>query len=200
MEDKMPVFPGTRAPEFIDNCTIEKNGFNEKLLSLQSHTGTHIDAPFHIFSDGKSLSDFALNAFCGKAICLEHTIENPLTTRHVNSIHNSLKKVDFVLIYTGWSQYWHTIRYFDAFPVPDTEVLNMLVSYQLKGLGIDTISVDQVKSEDLLNHRLLLGNDLIIIENLTNLRPLLNVVFDFFCFPLHINKGDGSPVRAVART
>ena len=47
VSEKIPTFPGSPRPHFIEWETIGKNGYNIELLFLSSHTGTHNDAPFH---------------------------------------------------------------------------------------------------------------------------------------------------------
>ncbi len=78
------------------------------------------------------------------------------------------------------------------------EAAQWLVDADIKGVGIDMISVDEVDSTDFAIHNILLGADLVIIENLTNLEALPDSEFSFYCFPLRIEHADGSPVRAVA--
>jgi len=77
------------------------------------------------------------------------------------------------------------------------EAAEYLVSCNLKGIGLDCISVDGVASEMLPIHHILLGAGLVIVENLTNLSALPGDGFNFCCFPLAIEDADGSPVRAL---
>ena len=70
--------------------------------------------------------------------------------------------------------------------------------FQLKGLGLDTISADVSGTDDYPVHKSLLNKDTIIIENLTNLLSLTKFSFNFSCFPIKFEGADGSPVRAVA--
>jgi arylformamidase len=102
------------------------------------------------------------------------------------------------LIATGWDKYWGKTEYFQGFPVLDAEAAEWLVSFPLKGIGFDTISADRVDSPDYPVHTILLSNDLIIIENLRNLKMLPARFFTFSGMPLNIEDADGSPVRAVA--
>ncbi|MCP3873717.1 MAG: hypothetical protein GY699_11245 [Desulfobacteraceae bacterium] len=48
-------------------------------------------------------------------------------------------------------------------------------------------------------HKILLGSDIVIVENLANLVRLHEEAFEFSCFPLHFQQAGGSPIRAVAR-
>ncbi len=99
---------------------------------------------------------------------------------------------------TGWSQYWGTEQYFSDYPVLSLEAADWLSRFGLRGFGLDTISADEADSQDFPVHKAFLRNDMIIIENLTNLEKLPCSRFLFSCFPLNFEDADGSPVRAVA--
>ena len=109
-----------------------------------------------------------------------------------------IRNSEFLLLHTGWSRFWGTKNYFAGYPVLSAEAALWLDSFELKGLGLDTISADEADSHDFPNHNILLGSDSIIIENLMNLDVLPGKHFMFSCFPLKIDQADGSPVRAVA--
>ena len=63
----MPVYPGTEGPTLAPACTHEKDGFQETLLSMYSHTGTHMDAPAHVLAGRASLDELPASQFVGKA-------------------------------------------------------------------------------------------------------------------------------------
>lgn len=88
--------------------------------------------------------------------------------------------------------------YFSDYHVLSLEAANWLTQFGLKGLGLDTISADEVEARDLAVHKIFLRNDTVIIENLANLGELPCNRFIFSCFPLNFENADGSPVRAVA--
>ncbi len=195
----MPVYPGTEPPVFENVCNIDADGFAELKLSFFSHTGTHIDTPAHIIKGSKSINEFDIDRFTGKGIVLSHSKAQLLTVHQVEEAINKLGHIDFILLQTSWDQYWGKDQYFKSFPLPEFEVFQYLSSLKLKGIGIDAISIDEVGSEDFPNHKAVLGSGAIIIENLTGLDELVGKYFNFFCFPLKIENGDGSPVRAVAK-
>jgi kynurenine formamidase len=199
IEEGMPAYPGTKPPRIISANTISTDGFCELELTFPTHTGTHIDTPAHIMSLGKSITDFDIDKFCGRAIVIPLSKANPLTVESLSNYSEILASVDFVLLNTAWDSNWGQRIYYKDFPLPSQEVFQQLTTYNLKGVGIDAISVDSVDSTKLPNHHTLLSNNLIIIENLTKLSKLGSSICEFFCFPLKIINGDGSPVRAVAR-
>ena len=84
------------------------------------------------------------------------------------------------------------------FPSLSVEAVETLLKFNLKGIGLDVPSIDSIDSPDYPNHNLVLSQEMIIIENLTNLKDLTGVDFTFAAFPLKVKDGDGSPVRAIA--
>jgi len=195
----MPVYPGTPRPLFATGASIDADGFRERKITMFSHTGTHIDAPAHILRSGKTLDQFAADHFYGKAWVFDHPdgaeeIGQETLARH----RDKIKQTEFLLIRTGWDMHWGAERYFSEYPVLTPEAAEWLTKFGLKGVGMDTISADREDSMDFPVHRILLGSDIIIIENLTHLNRIIPGVFDFSCFPLKFVSADGSPVRAVA--
>ena len=64
---------------------------------------------------------------------------------------------------------------------------------------MDAISADRIEDVHLPVHNKLLGNGVMIAENLTNLDKLPDGKFELFLIPLLIKEADGSPLRAFAR-
>lgn len=196
----MPVFPGMEQPIIERVYTYEKYSFREAKLSMYSHTGTHIDAPAHMLEGGEHLDDLDIDHFIGSATVLDFS---NLTTEFIDvemlkSFEDRLKKVEFVIIKTGWSKYWGNKRYFEDFPSLTEEAASWLSKFNLKGVGIDTISIDSIKSSSFAIHKILLSNKILIIENLTNLEQISNEFFILSVLPLRSEEADGSPVRAIA--
>ncbi len=195
----MPVYPGTEPPVFTSGCSIEEAGFLEKKITLYSHTGTHIDAPAHLIKGHSTLDMLAIDHFYGPALMLNfnHLKAKTIGVKDLEPYRDKIKEVQFLLVHTGWSQYWGTEKYFSDYPVLSVEAANWLTGFGLKGFGLDTISADTVDTRDYPVHKALLQKNTIIIENLINLDHLPNQ-FEFACFPFSFEDADGSPVRAVA--
>lgn len=195
----MTVFPGTEPPVFEVGSTIEAEGFEEKKITLFSHTGTHMDAPAHIIPGARKLDQFPIEKFSGQACVVDVSDDaGKIGVGVLKARAEAILASDFVILRSGWSRHWDSERYFRDFPVLEPEAAQWLVDAEIKGVGIDMISVDEVDSTDFAVHNILLGADLVIIENLTNLEALPDSAFSFYCFPLRIEHADGSPVRAVA--
>ncbi len=199
IESTMSVFPGTSTPVITQESTIERDNYAEKSLSFCSHTGTHIDAPSHIFENSCSLDKLTVDKFIGKAVVIDvSSCENELIGKElIDRNIRVISKVEFVLFYSGWDIKWGRSEYFEGFPTLSPEAAKYLCNFKLKGVGFDVISADPVVSSGLPNHKLLLGNGIIIVENLCNLDKLPNIPLTFITLPLKIAESDGAPARAV---
>ena len=130
--------------------------------------------------------------------CTANTTANTIGTKDLEPYQAKITDVDFLLLHTGWNQYWGSEKYFTNYPVLSVEAAHWLTNFSLKGFGLDTISADTADTQDYQVHKALLQKNMIIIENLTNLVDLPSSQFEFSCFPLSFEDADGSPVRAVA--
>jgi kynurenine formamidase len=197
----MPVFPGTEPPKLDAASTFENDGFRETLLTMYSHTGTHMDAPAHVREDGITLDKFGADKFVGKAIvvdCSDLSEGDTIDISYINKYKGIIEDAEFVLFKTGWDRYWDTEKYYGNFPVISEEVADYLISSNKKGIGLDVISIEAIESEDLPMHHKVLKNNLVIIENLCNLDQIGSDLFTFCALPLKFINSDGASIRAVA--
>ncbi|MEG0772197.1 cyclase family protein [Clostridium sp.] len=200
IKESMPVYPGTEPPIIIDQNTIEKNGFAEKKITMFSHTGTHMDAPSHMRIEGKTLGEFPVDKFIGEGFIIDLTNLNieKITLQFLEKYKGEISKVDFIIMKTGWSAYWGEETYFKGYPTLTLEAAKWLTNFKLKGIGVDTISVDPIDTIDFFVHHTFFENSLVIIENLNNLSEINENIITFSAMPLNLDNADGSPVRAVA--
>ncbi len=201
MKEGMPVYPGTPAPLFTTDYTIEKNGFTETHLDMYSHTGTHMDFPYHMIEGAKTSSDFPTDKFFGSGVvidCKHLEANSEVELTFLKKFSSGIDKSDFVLFNFGWDRYWGNPEYFENYPVLSEEAVEYLAGKNIKALGFDAISIDAADSGDFKNHMTVLKNDILVIENLTNLSELINKDFKLAVFPLKLEKKDGSPIRAAA--
>lgn len=200
IDSDMPVFPGTEQPIFEKANTLEKDGFREAKIIMYSHTGTHIDAPAHMLNHGPYLDNYSIEKFIGNATILDFS-DKEIKLIDVDSLklyENKIKNVEFIIIKTGWSKYWGDKKYYEDFPSLSEEAAIWLTNFNLKGIGIDAISIDNIKSTTFAVHRILMPKDIIIIENLTNLDSISSEYFILSIMPLKNRNADGSPVRAIS--
>ena len=207
--ENMPMYPGTDAPTLHIAYNHDEYGFMETQISLYSHTGTHIDAPAHLYKNGLTLDKYPIEQFVGKALVVDcrnlkkgAKISMPLLEKKGSMLYES----DFVLFLTGHSNLWGHPNYFVNFPIMSHEVVEWINCRKLKGIGIDAPSFDPVAigeleqvTDGLRNHRAILKtNNTVLLENLCRLGEIGNELFTLFALPLNTLNADGAPARIIA--
>ena len=195
----MPVYPGTEEPLFKQTHSIIKDSFAELMVSMTTHTGTHIDAPSHVLPGARSLTDFDISHFIGPAGLIDVAGKDVISRDFLGLHEAEIAQAKFVILRSGWQHKWTSEAYFSGYPVLSAEASAWLSAQNLNAVGIDAISIDAVEETSLPNHHALLSSNTLIVENLTNLDRISANTFEFCCLPMHIQQADGAPVRAYAR-
>lgn len=199
IRESMPMYPGTLPPKFTTVAIWEQDHYKETLLQMYSHTGTHMDAPAHVFREGLTLDQFPPEQFLGTALVIDCRLQagQPITMAQLHPYGEALHRADFLLFNTGWDRFWGTEAYFGDYPCVDGDVLDFIIAGNYKGIGFDTVSLDPIGS--IPRHRkLYTACNMVIIENLKNLHLCGSNLFQFLCCPLKTENSDGSPIRALA--
>ena len=116
----MPVYPGTEPPILSPGSTYARDGFRETRLTLFSHTGTHMDAPAHLFPDRTALDALPASQFCGSALvvdCTDAPEGGRIGLERIARQRQAADRADFLLLRTGWDARWGTPAYFGEYPV-----------------------------------------------------------------------------------
>ena len=194
---RMPVWPldprvnlaPTAYPARDKSHTVRVTG-----IEMGSHTGTHIDAPWHMVENGRQLNQIPIETLIGPAIVLE------ITT--VPSIGRSdLEKLDFhgiprVLFKTDNSHRWSDEKFYEEFVYLEPEAAELLVERSVKLVGIDYLSIDKFKSERHPTHFVLLRRNVVIVEGL-NLSQVKAGKYHMTALPLNLQDVDGAPTRVI---
>lgn len=199
--ENMPVYPGTEPPRLSGASSIEADGFKETLLTMFSHTGTHMDPPAHIFEDGRTLDSLPVDFFTGQAIivdCRDIPEGGLIGPERIERLGCVARESDYLLFNTGWDRYWGKAEYFGEYPFLSPEAVGLIEQIAPRGIGFDTIGIDPICDEALSIHHTLLGKGMVFIENLTNLDKVGNEPFTLYALPLKWEASDGAPVRAIA--
>ena len=194
MTDLMPVFPGDELPRLLKVNDFMRDGFNNFRMSTSMHTGTHIDGPMHLTQSEKFLNEISLEQCVGRG-CILNAIgkNNIMLTTEYESI---VQPQSIVLLYTGMSRLFGSKEYFTDYPTISRELAQLFVTQHVKMVCIDSPSPDRDPFEI---HKLLLENNVLIAENLTNLDKLISDdIFEVIALPLNI-LADSSPARVIAR-
>ena len=207
--ENMPVYPGTDAPTLQVVNNHSEHGMLETHISMLSHTGTHIDAPAHLYSDGLTLDNYPIEQFVGKALvidCRNLEKDEKISMLLLEEKGSALYEAEFLLFLTGHSLLWGRSDYFYNFPVMTDEVIEWINCRKLKGIGIDAPSFDPVtigKFEPIANGlrihcAILKTNHTILLENLCNLEEIGNELFTLYALPLKTLNAGGAPARIIA--
>lgn len=193
----MPAYPGDPGAALTRMCTHGEHGFCETELKFSSHTGTHVDAPFHMMQDGPTIDWFDINRFGGPAVKVDLTNAGEvIAPEHLDAL-TGLDGIDYVLLETGWDRHWGTDQYYKYWPELSVTAARMLTGLDLKGIGMDTPSPDPLDSSTYRAHESCFLSGMVIVENLTGLAQLPQSGFTFLCLPLPLVQTDGSPCRAA---
>ena len=191
--DDMPVYPGDDKVKLYQDNYLEKDNYNSCRLEIGMHAGTHIDTPMHLSKRQTLISEIPLEKFSGKGCLLD--VRNEKVIAFKQEYVDVVEENDIVLLFTNHSYKYGTEEYYTEHPVIDKDLAEFFVEKNIKMLGMDLPSPDNYPFE---MHKILFKNDILIIENLTNLLQLAGLNnFNVIAFPLKI-KAEASMARVVA--
>ena len=192
----MPVWPGDTEFSFELGWTKEQSGsVNVGRLTMSTHTGTHVDAPFHFDDEGLKVIELDPGVYVGPARVIEAPGEDGIDAKELRQ--HALEGVSRLLVKTGsW-------RDRNAFPERITylrpDAAPFLAEKGIRLVGVDIPSVDPIDSKDLPAHHALRSNGIHILEGAV-LHGVEPGDYELISLPLALQGADGSPVRAVLRS
>ena len=147
---------------------------------------------------GKSIDEDNVEDFIGIATIINVEGIKDIKIKDLLPYEKTIMNCDFVILKTGWEKYWGSKDYFHNFPSLTEEAAKWLCEFKIRGIGMDTISIDKFDSIEFEIHNIVLSRGKLIIENLNNLKLISSKEFTLVATPLKIKDGDASPVRAIA--
>ncbi len=203
ISESIPTFPGSPATRFIRWSDIRDDGYNLEVLFLSSHTGTHLDAPYHFVEDGLKINQISLDRLVGRAVLikLRKAKNMPITRADIVLFEKRNGKIPdgaSVFFFTSWQKNLREDNYFAENPGLDVSSARYLATKKINLVGIDSPSIDLGSDESFSAHRILSENNVLIVENLANMEKIRTKEFNFTILPLKLKDATGSPVRAIA--
>ena len=198
LSDKTPVWEGEKGITIKSIDRIDDTSdFNVSRIELGVHSGTHIDAPYHLFKNGITADQIPLDALIGGVQVVG--ISEGISVIDKNCLMNLDIKdgIERILFITSNSRYWVSDRYsFNRdYVALNSQGARYLVDMDLKLVGIDYFSVSVY--DDLIQpHKIFLDHGVVILENI-DLRQVPQGLYELICLPLKIVGADAAPVRAV---
>ena len=198
VSSQLPAFPGSPGPQFIRWNSLRDSGYNMELMLCSTHTGTHIDAPYHFAEDGRTTDQIPPERLMRRA-CLITVPGRDVEVDDIAAFEESHSPIDgaTIVFRTGWSDGIGP-AYFERNPGMSADAARYVASKGVNLVGIDSPSIDPGALRDFPAHRVLAQSDIPVLENLINLGRIGGVWFDLVALPLNLRGATGSPVRAVA--
>lgn len=198
----MTAYVGDPVPKVSKFKRLATDGVNVSVLTLGSHTGTHVDAPAHFVKGGRTLDELPVESFVGEAVVLDLSGKpagSEITASDLQGHSTEIGRGTIVLLYTGLSRRWGDPRARRHFTYLGGEAARWLVQRGVKAVGIDYLSVEKFGARLPVAHVTLLSHGIPIIESLNeNLSKLVGRSVLFVCLPIKIGGCDGAPARAMA--
>jgi kynurenine formamidase len=205
VDEDTQVYPGDPAVRLEPATTIAVDGVNVLNVHIGSHSGTHVDAPYHFIENGERIDTMDVRLFFGLAVVMDVRGKGPrerITVEDLRPYEGRLSEGVVAVLRTGWDEHYGTARYYDH-PFLDRRAAQLIVDAGVRTVAIDALNVDETvlegpHPEGYPAHHLILGAGGVIAENLTNLEavdfpdPFLSLL------PVKLGGSDGAPVRAIA--
>jgi arylformamidase len=195
----MPIHPSmmvyknkaSKVPTFSVEDTRSKHGSYETTLSMNLHTGTHLDFPLHMKQDGESSTDFDSSLLLRSVRVLDLThVQDMIQRSDLESFH--LKPQEFILLKTNNS----LSENFDFNFVSLSEsAAAYCASIPLAGIGIDALGIERNQPLHPTHHHLM-DQNILIIEGL-RLKDVPEGVYQMIALPLSIPGVDALPLRVL---
>ena len=179
------VYPGDPKPErtVLQNMS-EGAVYNLSAFSMCAHNGTHVDAPLHFFSGGKSIDQVDPDRFIGYAYVAEH--EGPILAADAQRILKTAGECDIraaerILVKGN--------------AVVTAEAAKVFASEGIKLFGNESQTVGP-EDAPMEVHLIMLGAEIVLLEGI-RLAEAEEGVYFLHAAPLNLGGAEGSPCRAT---
>lgn len=207
----------TETPVTKQVATLAADGYNDKINTINEHTGTHIDAPLHFDDSGLSVAQIPAEALVAPLVVVriaERAAKNPVAELEVDDIlawerrHGRVPDGAFVAMDSGWSRRVPVpgafLNYDSAtgqylWPGISPEAAHFLVSdRRVAGAGVDTTSLDTGTREIPLAHQTILPAGLYGLECIADLDRVPDSGATLVVGAPKMRAGTGGPARVLA--
>ncbi|AEV67329.1 putative metal-dependent hydrolase [Acetivibrio clariflavus DSM 19732] len=195
ISDRTTLWPGDEGVTLDRIQNIESgDSCNLSVLRMGTHTSTHVDAPLHFVAGGADTASVNLNKFIGFAKVFNLSTQDCIKASDLYPLNINVG--DIVLFKTKNSFLDMNGLFHKGFVYLDESAARFLADKKVATVGIDYLSVESFYADNAVTHKLLLQNEIGIIEGL-RLKDVQEGEYFLSCVPLKIEGADGSPVRAV---
>lgn len=190
---KMTVYKNRteKSPQIKQVNFFDQHGVYESEVTMNLHTGTHIDYPLHALENGETSETEDLEVLTGKAKVFDlSNVKEAIDYEDIKSLN--IEANDFVIFKTRNS----FVETFDFdFVYVNENAARYLVDKKIRGVGIDSLGIERAQAGH-PTHNLLLGAGIVILEGL-RLKNIKQDTYELYCLPLKIKNVEAVPVRAI---
>jgi kynurenine formamidase len=195
---KLKVFPGSPHATLVQWNNFSAHGYESEAVFMSTHTGTHMDAPSHFVPGQPSIEKIAPERFVSDAMLVvvpknANELVEPTDLKQFDIRENSA-----VVISTGWEKRMGAANYMTANPGLSGDAAKFLAGKKISMVAIDGPSIDAGPDATFSAHKILLRENVLVVENLCNLKKIRSSRFTLIAAPLKFSGSTGSPVRALA--
>lgn len=191
----MHSYPGDPTAQIEQIRSVARGDVcNLSLLTIGSHTGTHVDAPYHFLADGPRLGDVPLDRMVGEALVADLRGRSAVDATALATV--PLRTGDILLCLTDNSARWEAPSFQRDFTYLTEDAAEVLVAADVRAVGMDYLSIERFGSTAFPVHHRLLGAGLFVIEGL-DLSSVTPGRYTLVCLPLKFPELDGAPARAI---
>jgi len=213
--------------QFFEIRQLVRDGIVSRSINTSLHAGTHIDAPAH-FGYPMTIDEVPLEQLCGTGVVLDLKREQwgVITAEDLENASPAIKEGDRVILNTGWHRFHESDpqTFMLRYPGLDKSAVDWFVSKKVSWVGSDTPSPDHAfclgsliekHRPDVLNekmidrekfpktycHRTLLGNNILMIEQLGgSIDEVTGQRVTLMALPTKLKKSEASQIRVIAIT
>lgn len=196
--DGAPTFEPDPKTSIEPHLGIADLGYNITRVSLSSHFGTHLDAPFHFYDEGQTVDELDLRLGIGPAFMVDLRHKAPLSEITVTDLEPYAAQITAarrVVLHTGWDSQYPQSHYFSDQPYLGLDACQWLVDAEILAVAMDMPTI--YPGEYVKAHHILLGANILVIEGLARLDQVSSTEIVLMAMPLRIRGRDGSPCRAI---
>ena len=190
IDGNLITYPGDARLELYDYYTHEKNGVHITRVLMETHTGTHIDAPFHAMKDGGRLGSMPLSKLMGPATVISVSGD----AVHAADIPDDTEKR---LLIRSRNSGFYGKEFRKDFCYISMDAAEKMAEMKLDLVGLDYLSIEQFGTTGMPVHRKLLGNSVVVLEGLY-MKDVEPGTYELLCLPLKMDL-DGGPCRAILK-
>jgi arylformamidase len=199
-----PGWPDFAPPTVERMLFIPRDICNVERIDMNTHTGTHIDVPYHFVHDGATLDEVPVETWVGEGVVVDVSYKKdkePITPEDLEKHAAHMKKDDIAMLYTGRGKLrGFNETYLKNWPSVEKEGAQWLVDRGAKIIGIDALGIEMYGFSDPAVHRTILGAGIPIIEELylEDIAGMGTKRWLFVCLPLLLKDAGGCLARVIA--